>query len=102
MASGNVGWSRSTSARRSTLARREAKFFFEPGDLGGEPPDLGVEPRQLDLVGGLERLDFGAALEEAGPAAQRRRFPRAQLVGMDAALAGHLRDGLLLSEEFLD
>src|SRR5437868_15388369 len=73
--SGSWEPSRSTGARRSTLARREAKFFFEPRDLRGEAADLGVERRQLRLVGGLERLDLGAPLEQTRQASQRRRLP---------------------------
>jgi len=43
------------SASRSARPRFEARFFFEPGQLGRQPANLAVQLVQLALMLGFER-----------------------------------------------
>ena len=78
-------------ARRSARLRVEARFFFEPLELGGQFADLGIELRQRVLVFLRFLSEFGAFREQMRKVFERLPLPAVELAGMDAVVGRDLR-----------
>ena len=98
---GRVFFRVSTMVKRSLLEKVEARFFFQPVDLGCQTANLGVQGFKLFLMGRF--LGPGLALvrlKQAGKILQRLLFPAMQLVRMNTIFGGNLGDRFFFLQDF--
>jgi len=89
--------------KRSAQLRVEARFFFEPRQLGAEAANLGVQLAHLPFVLGFQGLFALAVLcEQLGQVLRRLALPLMDLVRMDPIFRRDLRDGLLFFQGLQD
>jgi len=87
--------------KRSALLNVEARFFFEPGQLGAQTADLGVQLGELPFVLGFPGF-FALALilEQLRKVLQGLLPPAVQLVWMYPAFGGNLGNTFVFAEHF--
>src|SRR6266516_100646 len=100
--SGSSLLARSTRATRSSLARLNSRFFFEPSDLRSQLADFCVELGELVLMGCFQFHCAVLFLKETWQPFQSDCSPILQLRRMDFILRGDLRKCLLFFQEFLN